>query len=221
MSFATTMSYTGEINTFGHMLGMIIMNPRNTAQYVDRIDKGFNHWRGWALGSTAKFYRNELKKAFRENTFGWADNPKPANGGGYTLKSILSKNKPRKERKVVSKGSVRKLGGRLGSTMVHEVDDVAGTMEVGTIPRKIPARTQIPGEGWARIMAEFQDAGKVNRSYELESMRKYFGALNIPVSRNPRLERPDRKLFAPMTAKYPPQEIFERKFNEKLAKIRV
>jgi hypothetical protein len=109
------------------------------------------------------------------------------------------------------------LGGRLGNTMLHNVDDVKGTLEVGTLPEKMPAGMVLPGEGWVKIMREFQNAGPLNKEVgNFQQMRKYFGALGVPMTSSPKLFRPARPLFSKMTSQYPPMKIFEERYQSKI-----
>jgi hypothetical protein len=218
MSFSLlTIATGGNLDTIAGALAYAIANPSQADKYSSMALKMFSKARGYALGSTAKFFRLKLRQAFKENTYGWPENPKPLAAGGLTLKGLLAANPPRQSARKVKKARKRVLGGRLGNTMLHNVDDVAGTMEVGTLPEKLKGSMVLPGEGWVKIMREFQNSGRLNKNTgNLQNMRRYFGALGVPMSSSPQLNRPARPLFSKMTAQHPPLKIFEEKYLTKI-----
>ncbi len=192
--------------------------------YGQDIKSKFDRAKGYGLGSTAKFFRENLKQAFIDNPFGWPENSRPDRGkfgNKFSIKELIAGNKPTKGAKTIRRGRRRKLGGRLGSLMRHDIVESTGYMRVGMVDKKLPMSARAIGGNWSGIMSKFQESGFYSLGYGTrQDMRRYFGAIGLPMSSNPSLKRPARKLFEPMQAKYPPQKEFEKRYLKKMEEFK-
>ena len=226
VQFLTT-EVTGN-NTLAVALGNAIANPKQAGKHLKDAQQTFYKARGYALGSTGKFFRLALRDAFKTNVFGWDDNAKVglsfASGrgyksGSYPIKSIVAGNPPKAGSRGRKRPKPRILGGRLRNAMFHRAIDKTGYLGVGVL-RDSEVKSASSGKGWEEAFSSFQTAGTPFFGGNSSSMNRYMHAIGIPWSRQAPRQRPARELIEPMARKYPPQGIYSERFTKRLLEQR-
>jgi len=216
MSFSFKFFTNASADTIAGALARSFCGDRSA---LSKAEGFFRKARGYALGSTAKFFRGKLKDAFVSNPFGWEQNAKNANMN-FSVKEMIAGNPPKMNAGRMKKGKKRVFGGRLKNIMLHKIDDKTGDFQVGLVPEKIPAKIKALGSSWDRVMSQFQEAGRLDKNIvDKERMRRYFGALGMPMTSNPGLMRPKRDLMKPMQERYPPFGIFQERYEKKMKEL--
>ena len=206
---------TGD-NALALALGRAIANPSKSRAYLKKAAYSFSSARGYALGSTGKFFREKLRAAFVNNPFGWKENAMAQTASGIaSIKAIVAGNKPKIGRKRISKPKKRVLGGRLRNAMLSKAEDDKGTLEVGTILKKVGKGKMNTG-GWQEAFMGFQTAHKPIFGGNSASMHRYMWGIGIPWSRNAPRVSPARPLIDPMVRLHPPADKYHERFTKKL-----
>jgi hypothetical protein len=174
-----------------------------------------NKAQSYALGSTAKFFRLALRKAFSDNTFNWDERRQYSNWfgkfGQVDVSGLIKANKPGRTGAIVRPPANTKPGGKLPRVMFHQIDEQRGTMFVGLLPQKVKG-----GDALVTVFKRFQIGGDVNPPYgDQNRMRGYLAAIGIPMDAG-LWKRPARPLIKPMVAKYPPVNVFKERYLKKL-----
>jgi hypothetical protein len=182
----------------------------------DKLQKAMERARNIAIFSVSKRERQALRDALQKNTLnleqharyrGIADigkvfqmnRPKAATGRGMTRGKMISA--------LATAGSRRPMFGKLSAGIRSKVDTKAGSSRIGFL-------AGVTSESWQSIVADLQagDTGINDRFGGLPSqMRRYWGALGMPLSQERELSMPKREVFEPiMTQENIPQLLEDR-----------
>jgi hypothetical protein len=226
MTLEITTQYLYAKTEIGKAIAGGFLNLSNPGADILKATKLIDKARSYAFGSTAKFFRLQLRAAFKDNPFGWKPNREHPDwlgiGQSVNIAALIKANRPKKvggrgysRKGIIKPPRAQSIGGRLPRLMFHQLDEKAGTLFVGLIPGKIKR-----GAGFIEVFKRFQDGGKVTppgQRGSQASMQRYLAAIGIPKGRNDWV-RPPRPLIEPMIKKYPPFKIFEDRFEKRLAR---
>jgi hypothetical protein len=194
MSFAARIEWDAPDDSIVAAIGAAMTGKASLA----KLQKIFERARYVALWSVAKRERNALKAAMRDNTLGLEGHAKyrglfdigkvfqkfPAKertdknrGRGRTRSSMIS------QLATMAGGKERPIFGKLSSAVWSYVNTSNGSARIGFLQGKV-------SDSWQAIIASLQDAFTIEHSFgkQPNDMRRYWGALGMPLSQERELQ---------------------------------
>jgi len=215
--FNFVLSWTGNQNTVSDLIASeiakaIVSGDPNAAQ---KIKKNIDTVKKIALWSTGKFFRLGFRKKFETLE---PHRIHPLSGMSFTAQTRVNRPKIGTKFFRTSKAK-RAIGGQFKRMIFAHVDPSNTDMQVGVLSggANLPKK-YIISEKWQANFMAFQQGGNLAFPGTSQKMRRYLRAINLPIKKTTILKNPARQVIKPFAESNPVQDIFEKKFLEKMKK---